>query len=397
MKNPKYFLLITMFLLIGGCSNDAGLKKRAYELAQNFIITDGHIDVPWRLNDGYEDLSVRTEGGDFDYIRAKEGGLDAPFMSVYVPSSYQETGGAKEKADSLIDLVNRIADDHPDKFEVATSVADVNRIFADGKIALPMGMENGAPLLDDLSNVQYFYDRGIRYITLTHGKDNLICDSSYDTTRTWSGLSPFGRKVVKEMNRVGIMVDISHVTDEVINQVLDITDVPVIASHSSCRYFTPGWERNMGDDEIRRLKDNGGVIQINYGSSFVTQASQDKRAANTEKIKVYAEENGLSSEDEALKVYAKKVNEENPMYADVTEVIDHFDRVVELAGIDHVAIGSDYDGVGDSLPYGLKDVASYPNLIYHLLKRGYSEEDIEKICYKNIWRVWSAVEEAAQK
>ena len=397
MTKLKHLLLISIILFMSGCSNDAALKKRAYELAHKFIITDGHIDVPWRLNDGYEDLSVRTAGGDFDYVRAKEGGLDAPFMSVYVPSSYQETGGAKEKADSLIDLVNRIADDHPDKFEVATSVADVNRIFGDGKIALPMGMENGAPLLDDLSNVKYFYDRGIRYITLTHGKDNLICDSSYDTTRTWGGLSPFGRKVVKEMNRVGIMVDISHVTDEVINQVLDMTDVPVIASHSSCRYFTPGWERNMGDDEIRRLKDNGGVIQINYGSSFVTQASQDKRAANAEKIKVYAEENGLSADDEALKVYAKKVNEENPMYADVTEVIDHFDRVVELAGIDHVAIGSDYDGVGDSLPYGLKDVASYPNLIYHLLKRGYSEEDIEKICYKNIWRVWSAVEKAAQK
>ena len=397
MTKLKHLLLISIILFMSGCSNDAALKKRAYELAHKFIITDGHIDVPWRLNDGYEDLSVRTAGGDFDYVRAKEGGLDAPFMSVYVPSSYQETGGAKEKADSLIDLVNRIADDHPDKFEVATSVSDVNRIFADGKIALPMGMENGAPLLDDLSNVQYFYDRGIRYITLTHGKDNLICDSSYDTTRTWGGLSPFGRKVVKEMNRVGIMVDISHVTDEVINQVLDMTDIPVIASHSSCRYFTPGWERNMGDDEIRRLKDNGGVIQINYGSSFVTQASQDKRAANAEKIKVYAEENGLSADDEALKVYAKKVNEENPMYADVTEVIDHFDRVVELAGIDHVAIGSDYDGVGDTLPYGLKDVASYPNLIYHLLKRGYSEEDIEKICYKNIWRVWSAVEEAAQK
>ena len=397
MTKLKHLLLISIILFMSGCSNDAALKKRAYELAHKFIITDGHIDVPWRLNDGYEDLSIRTAGGDFDYVRAKEGGLDAPFMSVYVPSSYQETGGAKEKADSLIDLVNRIADDHPDKFEVATSVADVNRIFGDGKIALPMGMENGAPLLDDLSNVKYFYDRGIRYITLTHGKDNLICDSSYDTTRTWGGLSPFGRKVVKEMNRVGIMVDISHVTDEVINQVLDMTDVPVIASHSSCRYFTPGWERNMGDNEIRRLKDNGGVIQINYGSSFVTQASQDKRAANTEKIKVYAEENGLSADDEALKIYAKKVNEENPMYADVTEVIDHFDRVVELAGIDHVAIGSDYDGVGDSLPYGLKDVASYPNLIYHLLKRGYSEEDIEKICYKNIWRVWSAVEEAAQK
>ncbi len=397
MAQLKRLLLITIAIMIGGCSNDAALKKQAYELAHKFIITDGHIDVPWRLNDGYEDLSIRTKTGDFDYIRAKEGGLDAPFMSIYVPSSYQETGGAKEKADSLIDLVSRIADDHPDKFEVATSVADVNRIFGDGKIALPMGMENGAPILDDLSNVQYFYDRGIRYITLTHGKDNLICDSSYDTTNTWGGLSPFGREVVKEMNRVGIMVDISHVTDEVINQVLDMTDVPVIASHSSCRHFTPGFERNMGDAEIVRLKENGGVIQINFGSSFVTQESQEKENKNRERIMAYAKENGLKRGDEKLKSYWEKVSKENPIYADITDVINHFDRVVALVGIDHVGIGSDYDGVGDSLPYGLKDVASYPNLIFHLLKRGYSEEDIEKICYKNVWRVWSAVEETASK
>ncbi len=397
MAQLKRLLLITIAIMIGGCSNDAALKKQAYELAHKFIITDGHIDVPWRLNDGYEDLSIRTKTGDFDYIRAKEGGLDAPFMSIYVPSSYQETGGAKEKADSLIDLVSRIADDHPDKFEVATSVADVNRIFGDGKIALPMGMENGAPILDDLSNVQYFYDRGIRYITLTHGKDNLICDSSYDTTNTWGGLSPFGREVVKEMNRVGIMVDISHVTDEVINQVLDMTDVPVIASHSSCRHFTPGFERNMGDAEIVRLKENGSVIQINFGSSFVTQESQEKENKNRERIMAYAKENGLKRGDEKLKSYWEKVSKENPIYADISDVINHFDRVVALVGIDHVGIGSDYDGVGDSLPYGLKDVASYPNLIFHLLKRGYSEEDIEKICYKNVWHVWSAVEETASK
>jgi len=326
MAQLKRLLLITIAIMIGGCSNDAALKKQAYELAHKFIITDGHIDVPWRLNDGYEDLSIRTETGDFDYIRAKEGGLDAPFMSIYVPSSYQETGGAKEKADSLIDLVHRIANDHPDKFEVAFSVADVNRIFGDGKIALPMGMENGVGIEDDLSNLKYFYDRGIRYITLTHAKDNLICDSSYDTTGTWNGLSPFGREVVKEMNRVGIMVDISHVTDEVINQVMDMTDVPVIASHSSCRYFTPGWERNMGDAEIKRLKDNGGVIQINYGSSFVTQVSQDKRKANSEKIEAYAKENGLKEDDESFITYAKKVNEDNPMYADITEVVDQYKR-----------------------------------------------------------------------
>jgi len=395
MKIIQHIFLITIGMLIGGCSNDAALKKQAYELAHKFIITDGHIDVPWRLNDGYEDLSVRTETGDFDYVRAVEGGLDAPFMSIYVPSSYQETGGAKEKADSLIDLVHQIANDHPDKFEVAYSVADVNRIFSNGKIALPMGMENGAPILDDLSNVQYFYDRGIRYITLTHAKDNLICDSSYDTTGTWGGLSPFGREVVKEMNRVGIMVDISHVTDDVINQVLDMTNVPVIASHSSCRHFTPGWERNMGDEEIKRLKENGGVIQINYGSSFITQASLEKGEENRERIMAYAKENNLKRGDEVLTTFAKKINAKNPVYADISDVVDHFDRVVALAGIDHVGIGSDYDGVGDSLPYGLKDVASYPNLIFHLLKRGYSEEDIEKICYKNVWRVWSAVEQAA--
>jgi membrane dipeptidase len=395
MNTKKHILLFIVAGFIVGCNNDATLKKRAYELAHKFIITDGHIDLPWRLNDGYEDLSIRTETGDFDYIRAKEGGLDAPFMSIYVPSSYQETGGAKEKADSLIDLVHQIANDHPDKFEVAYSVADVNRIFGDDKIALPMGMENGAPILDDLSNVAYFHKRGIRYITLTHAKDNLICDSSYDTTGTWGGLSPFGREVVKEMNRVGIMVDISHVTDDVINQVMDMTDVPVIASHSSCRHFTPGWERNMGDAEIKRLKDNGGVIQINFGSSFVTQVSQDKGKVNSEKIETYAKENVLEEDDETFIAYAKKVNEENPMYADITDVVDHIDRVVELAGIDHVGIGSDYDGVGDSLPYGLKDVTSYPNLIFHLLKRGYSEDDIQKICYKNIWRVWSAVEMAA--
>ena len=395
MKYIKHLSLVALGLFMLGCSNDAALRKKAYDLAHKFIITDGHIDVPWRLNDGYEDLSVRTDGGDFDYVRAKEGGLDAPFMSIYVPSSYQETGGAKEKADSLIDLVNRIANDHPDKFEVALNVSDVNRIFKEGKIALPMGMENGAPILDDLSNVKYFYDRGIRYITLTHGKDNLICDSSYDTTNTWGGLSPFGRDVVKEMNRVGIMVDISHVTDEVINQVMDMTDLPVIASHSSCRHFTPGWERNMGDAEIKRLKDNRGVIQINYGSSFVTKKSQDLRAANIDEIMMYAEKNNLKRGDKELETYAKEVNSKNPFYADITEVVDHIDHVVKLAGIDHVGIGSDYDGVGDSLPYGLKDVTSYPNLIYHLLKRGYSEEDIEKICYKNVWRVWSTVERAA--
>lgn len=395
----KSTLIIILSLMLANCTNnDDKLKARANELAQKFIITDGHIDLPWRLHkNGYEDISVRTPGGDFDYVRAKQGGLDAPFMSIYVPATYQVTGGAKEMALELMNSVKRITTDHPDKFEMAYSISDVERIFNEGKIALPMGMENGAPIEGDLDNIQFFFDEGIRYITLTHSEDNDICDSSYNLgDRTHKGLSDFGKEVVLEMNRVGIMVDISHVSDDAFYQIMDVTQVPAIASHSSARHFTPGFERNMSDDMIKRLAENGGVIQINFGSSFVTQESQDKRKKNSEDVSAFAKENNLESDDPRVKEFAKKVAIDNPVFCDVTDVADHFDHVVKLVGIDHVAFGSDYDGVGDTLPYGLKDASTFPNLIYHLLKRGYSEEDIEKICYKNIWRVWKATEEFAE-
>lgn len=395
----KSTLIIILSLMLTNCTNnDDKLKARANELAQKFIITDGHIDLPWRLHkNGYEDISVRTPGGDFDYVRAKQGGLDAPFMSIYVPATYQVTGGAKEMALELMNSVKRITTDHPDKFEMAYSTSDVERIFNEGKIALPMGMENGAPIEGDLDNIQFFFDEGIRYITLTHSEDNDICDSSYNLgERTHKGLSDFGKEVVLEMNRVGIMVDISHVSDDAFYQIMDVTQVPAIASHSSARHFTPGFERNMSDDMIKRLAENGGVIQINFGSSFVTQESQEKRKKNSEDVSVFAKENNLESDDPRVKEFAKKVAIDNPVFCDVTDVADHFDHVVKLVGIDHVAFGSDYDGVGDTLPYGLKDASTFPNLIYHLLKRGYSEEDIEKICYKNIWRVWKATEEFAE-
>ena len=395
----KSTLIIILSLMLTNCTNnDDKLKARANELAQKFIITDGHIDLPWRLHkNGYEDISIRTPGGDFDYVRAKQGGLDAPFMSIYVPATYQVTGGAKEMALELMNSVKRITTDHPDKFEMAYSISDVERIFNEGKIALPMGMENGAPIEGDLDNIQFFFDEGIRYITLTHSEDNDICDSSYNLgERTHKGLSDFGKEVVLEMNRVGIMVDISHVSDDAFYQIMDVTQVPAIASHSSARHFTPGFERNMSDDMIKRLAENGGVIQINFGSSFVTQESQDKRKKNSEDVSAFAKENNLESDDPRVKEFAKKVAIDNPVFCDVTDVADHFDHVVKLVGIDHVAFGSDYDGVGDTLPYGLKDASTFPNLIYHLLKRGYSEEDIEKICYKNIWRVWKATEEFAE-
>lgn len=382
---------------------DDPLRTKANELAQQFIITDGHVDLPYRLRvqnfrleREYLGIPVETDKGDFDYVRAKAGGLDAPFMSIFIPAS-REDNGAKALADSLIDMVVGITQAHPDKFALAHSPAEVEANFKKGIVSLPMGMENGSPIERKLENVQYWHDRGIRYITLTHSKDNHICDSSYDTTGTWNGLSPFGEQVVREMNRVGIMVDISHVSDSTFWQVMEMTDVPCIASHSSCRKFTPGFERNMNDDMIRRLAANNGVMQINFGSTFldgnISKQMDEKRAELTQLL----EEKGLSYDDEEAKPVIDKFQEENEvLMADVKTVADHIDHVVSLVGVDHVGFGSDYDGVGDTLPTGLKDVSQYPNLIHELLKRGYTESDIEKICYKNVWRVWQAVEDAAE-
>jgi len=262
---------------------------------------------------------------------------------------------------------------------------------------LPMGMENGSPVEGDLENLTHFFNRGIRYITLTHARDNHISDSSYDTTRTWNGLSPFGEEVVAEMNRMGIMVDISHVTDSAFYDVMEITKAPAIASHSSCRAFTPGFERNMSDDMIKRLGENGGIIQINYGSEFLDSVSNKIGAKNRAHIAQWLKENNLREQDEEAREYIKHYSRQHPVYTDVSVVVDHIDHVKKLAGIDHVAFGSDFDGVGDSLPEGLKDVSFYPNLIYHMLKRGYTEEEIEKVCYKNQFRVWQEVDRVAEE
>lgn len=380
--------------------------KYANELAHKFIIADGHVDLPYRLrvmNFRFEKemigIPIESEDGDFDYVRAKKGGLDAPFMSIYLPARYQkEPGESKNIADTLINMVTGICNEHPDKFEVAHWAGDVERIFKAGKIALPMGMENGSGLEDQLSNVAYFKKRGISYITLTHSKDNLICDSSYDTTRTWNGLSPYGAQVVKEMNKQGIMVDISHVSDSTFYQVLELTDIPVIASHSSTRKYTPGFERNMNDDMIRHLKVNNGVIMINFGSTFLDKEVSDQRTELRNKFQEMLDKAGLKSEDPAAKPLIEKFQKENPpSFSDVKMVANHIDHVVKLAGVNHVGFGSDYDGVGDSLPVGLKDVSQFPNLIAELLKRAYSDSDIEKICSGNLMRVWKEVETHAKK
>lgn len=382
---------------------DEQLKRVADSLAQAYIITDGHVDLPFRLKvknfrleQEFLGIPISTTEGDFDFERAKKGGLDAPFMSIYIPSRYQlEEDKGKALADTLIMMIDGIIAAHPDKFGKAGSPSEVEANTQAGKISLPMGMENAAPIGNDLANIQYFYDRGIRYMTLTHGKDNQISDSSYDTTQTWKGLSPFGEEAVREMNRVGVMVDISHVSDSAFYDALKITKAPMIASHSSCRYFTPGFQRNMSDDMIKALGKNGGVIQINFGASFLDSVARTNSKLLDSLESILTEKKLTSRDAEAQPIIDQFVKNHNELFSDVEKVADHIDRVKMLAGIDHVGIGSDYDGVGDSLPVGLKDVSQYPNLIYVLLKRGYTTEEIEKICYKNVFRVWNKVIDVA--
>lgn len=390
-------VLLILILVLSSCAETNQYEQQAKELAQETIIVDGHIDVPYKLKAEWVDISQSVPDRDFDYPRAKEGGLDAPFMSIYIPAEYQDTGGAKAAADSLIDMMEKVMDENPDEFAAATTPDEIKTNFEKGLISLPLGIENGAPVSNDLSDVEYFYDRGVRYITLTHGKDNKLSDSSYDTTDdTHNGLSDYGIEVVKEMNRLGMMVDVSHISDKAFYDVMDATEAPVIASHSSARHFTPGFERNMSDELIKELAKNEGVIMINFGSTFLDSASQSSQEKVREEIDALIDEKDLDPESEEAEKLSEQYFNENFEFSSVQKVADHIDHVVDLVGIDYVGLGSDYDGVGPTLPTGLEDPSTYPNLFAELLERGYSEDDIKKISSENIFRVWNKVIEIAE-
>lgn len=373
-------------------ANTYTASKKAHSIAESSIIVDGHIDVPYRLEDGWVDVTKATKGGDFDYPRAKSGGLNAPFMSIYTPASLDGTNESTALAHKLIDFVEAIVGRAPEKFAIATSTRQLKKQFSAGKISLPLGMENGSPIQLDLKNLKVFYDRGVRYITLAHSKTNAISDSSYDEMRQWGGLSKFGEQVVGEMNRLGIMVDISHVSDEAFYDVMKITKVPVIASHSSLRTFTPGFERNMDDQMIKALAKNGGVIMINFGSTFVDAKAREWSDQQSKDLKLALEKFGSKESLEYI-AYSDAYRDSKPLpFADLDNVLEHIDYAVKLVGIDYVGLGSDFDGVGDSLPVGLKDVSTYPNLVQGLLDRDYSKKDIKKILGENLIRVWEAAE-----
>ena len=361
-------LSIVLILLLAGCA-----EQSPEDIAQSSLIVDTHIDTPYRIkaqldNSGtYEDIAENTSY-DFDYPRALSGGLNVPFFSIYLPADTEAAGTSFNLANELIDLMNSIIEANPDKFFLIDTSTYLGNLPGQNLIGIAYGMENGAALEGNLSNVEYFYKRGIRYITLTHSKSNHISDSSYDENKQWGGLSEFGKNLITEMNNVGIMIDISHVSDAAFLQAIDISNTPVIASHSSLRHFTPGWERNVSDSMLEALANKGGVLQINFGTAFLTDVN-DK--SNSYDPSTY-------------------------IHAGVTDVVDHIDRVVALVGVEHVGIGSDYDGVGDTLPNGLKDVSTYPNLIAELQNRGYSTNDIQKILGGNFARVWREVEEYAR-
>ena len=404
--SQKILILAACASLISGCgqsghnsSPEPDFAAQARQIAVSSIIIDTHVDVPFRLQEHYEDVSVSAPGGNFDYPRAVDGGLNAPFMSIYTESRLEAEGGSREMADQLLDLVDNIVAASPDKFAIARSPADIREHFANGIMSLPIGMENGSPIEGDLGALKHFYDRGVRYITLTHALSNHISDSSYDINRQWGGLSDFGVEVVKEMNRFGIMIDVSHLSDEAFWDVLEVSSAPVIASHSSARHFTPGWERNMSDEMITALAGNGGVIHINFGSSFLTKAARDYDTPRWAESRLWLAEDSERTMNDLISDWLPRyVEEHGPYpYATLDDVLDHFDHVVALVGVDHVGVGSDYDGVGDSLPEGLKDVSSYPNLIEGLLRRGYSEADVRKILGENLLRVWEAAEARAVK
>ncbi|MBJ6981140.1 dipeptidase [Luteimonas sp. MC1572] len=372
----------------------------ARALAADAVIVDTHIDAPGILVETWADLGVSAPDREFDYPRARAGGLDVAFMSIYTSPREDDAGSAWQSANAQIDAVEALAARHPDRFAIVTSPRDVEQLRQGGRVLLPLGMENGAPIGDDLAQVAFFHARGVRYITLAHSANNRISDSSYTIEKKWDGLSPFGREVVAEMNRLGMMVDVSHLSDAAVAQAVALSRVPVIASHSALRHFTPGFERNLSDELALAIAKKGGVVQIPFGIAFVTPAAAAKTQAYFRASDAFNRANagrvaaGQPPADRAA--FEKDWEAANPpMEAPITDVLDQIDYAVKLLGVEHVGIGSDFDGVSGELPEGLRTVADYPNLIAGLQARGHSDDDIRAILGGNLLRAWALVEAGA--
>jgi membrane dipeptidase len=371
------------------------VSARAKQVHDRAIVIDSHDDTTQRLlsEKGF-DIGARHSNGNIDIPRMREGGLDALFFSIWVPSDLTGPAAVKRAMD-LIDSVREAVRTHPNDLTLATTAADIRRAAGEHKIAALMGMEGGHMIDDDLRLLRGYAALGVRYLTLTHFKNNNWADSSTDKP-AHNGLTPFGKDVVRELNRLGVMVDISHVADKTFYDVIELTKAPVIASHSSCRAIARH-ARNMTDDMLRALGKNGGVVMINYEVSFLGEeyrVASEKQ--NGDVVTMLAAMSKKCGGDEACSTLeSARINTEAmksgklPMVS-WEKIVEHIDHAVKVAGVDHVGLGSDFDGA--TMPIGMEDATKLPKLTDALLKKGYSEPDVEKILGGNLLRVMEAVE-----
>ena len=363
--------------------------ERARRIQSEVIGIDSHIDTMQRVLIEHADIGKRLPDGQSDLVRLQEGGMHAPFFALWVPMYYKGSEAVRRTLD-MRDAMQGVLDRYPDRIELATSASDIERIVRAHKIAAVLTLEGGHQIADDLAVLRMYHRMGIRSMTLTHFRNNNWADSSTDKPKH-NGLTDFGKDVVREMNRIGMIVDISHVSDKAFYDALAVTTKPVIASHSSCRAISE-FPRNMTDDMFRALAKNGGVVGINFGGGFLNQKEADNDMRNINAIGS-AEPNltGKALDDYHATMHMKNdwAHPRKSM-ASLDDVVAHIDHVVKIAGIDHVGIGSDFDGISDS-PQGLEDESKMPALTAALLKRGYSEPDIKKIMGGNFLRVMHEV------
>lgn len=392
----KIVCLSLIILLLPGCrKNDSQLAKMAEKIHANTLTVDTHCDTPMDMAESDFDLGERHTEGCVDFPRMKEGGLDAEFFAVFTSQGPRNDTAFDKVYGYALDVLEKIHANVGKNLalaEVAGSPEEAYRLKKAGKIAAFIGIENGYPIGKDISRIGSFYEKGARYITLSHTRNNDICDSSTDPKGPeHNGLSSFGGDVVKEMNRIGMMIDVSHISDKAYYDVLKLTEAPVIASHSSCRALC-GSPRNLDDDMLLALRGNGGVIQICILSEYIK--TPDPNPALEAKLKELSEKYGnfgsLPDDKKALaRAEYREIQDKYEKLATVKDVVDHIDHVVQVIGVDYVGIGTDFDGGGGV--EGCRSVAEMKNITIELLQRGYTRSDIEKIWSGNIMRVLKEV------
>ena len=390
-----------LFLLIAGCGdNEQQLIKKAAKIHASVLTVDTHCDTPMEFVHSEFDLGVRHNDGSVDFPRMKEGGLDAEFFAVFTGQGPRDDSSfikVHKRALEIFEAIHKNVEKNSSVAELALTADDAYRLKKANKIAAFIGMENGYPIGRDLSRVKLYYDLGARYITLSHSRNNDICDSSTDPKGAENnGLSEFGANVVKEMNRLGMMVDVSHISDKAFYDVLKVSKAPVIASHSSCRALCEN-KRNMDDQMLLALKENGGVIQICILSNYLkTPEPNPELEGELAKVRQkFGDYNLLSEEQKKLmRSEFREIERKYKKFATVQDAVDHIEHVIQVIGIDYVGIGTDFDGGGGI--DGCKTVAEMKNITIELLRRGYTSRDLAKIWGGNVMRVLRKVEEISK-